>query len=363
MSGARKNAKEVQKVIALMRQPDQGPSLHPKQGPVQLAAQQVAYHHAQNNSNGLTPMDLLALQRMVGNRQVQRMLARRVDSANVQQQNALAEVQRPFAEHPLVQRMISIDKKEVKTVQEVMPAIGDDLVRAIRAREETIAQTRSTKGQKDPDFGWKVLSKSVYAKDIAKAINDIISDPKEKHDIPTQVGSAKTLAVAGLVRSILDRNTVLKGKEAAAGVAAAEEKQQAAMEKEQAEGPTLAASGYAIEFGVDFKANHFAGSKEAAEAIAKRRAKEERVLLNTVLQESEATVRAAVGQRRTKELKPGKGNYEGYMRLLLPDTACWTVNVKYDGVTAEISENKEMEGVTVSGYIGEAAPKYLVSKI
>ena len=330
---------------------------------MQAVAAQVAYRRVQLNRNGPRPADLRALQRTVGNRQVQRMLARRVDSADVQQQNALAEVQRPFAEHPLVQRMISIDKKEVKTVQEVMPAIGDDLVRAIRAREETIAQTRSTKGKKDPDFDWKKLIESVYAKDIAKAINDIISDPKEKHDIPTQVGSEKTLAVAKLVRSILDRNTVLKDKEAAAQGAAAEEKQQAAMEKEQAEGPTLAASGYAIDFGVDFKKNHFADSKEAAEAIAKRRAKEEKVLLSTVLQESEATVRAAVGQRRTKALTPGKGNYEGYMRLLLPDTACWTVNVKYDGVAAEISENRDMKGVTVSGYIGEGAPKYLVSKI
>ena len=83
MSGARTYAKEVRKVIAPVRQPDQTP--------VQTVAPQVAYRRAQVNRDGLRPADFLAMQRTVGNRMAQRMLARRVDSANVQQQNALAE--------------------------------------------------------------------------------------------------------------------------------------------------------------------------------------------------------------------------------------------------------------------------------
>ena len=59
---------------------EQKPALQREQLPVQAKVPQVAYRRAQTNRNGLTAADLLVLQRTVGNRGVQRMLARRADS-------------------------------------------------------------------------------------------------------------------------------------------------------------------------------------------------------------------------------------------------------------------------------------------
>ena len=70
---------------------EQKPALQHAPLPAQQVAPQAAYRRAQVDSSGLRPADLLVIQRTVGNRQVQRMMARRVDSANVQQQHALAE--------------------------------------------------------------------------------------------------------------------------------------------------------------------------------------------------------------------------------------------------------------------------------
>lgn len=65
--------------------PEQQLARPDERGPAQVVAPQAAYRRAQVSGNGLKPADLLALQRMVGNRRVQRIVARRVDSTNDQQ--------------------------------------------------------------------------------------------------------------------------------------------------------------------------------------------------------------------------------------------------------------------------------------
>ena len=74
-------ANEVQKTIEPVRQPARELIRQQEQGPVQAVAPQVAYRRVQLNRNGLRPADLLALQRTVGNRAVQRMMAAIPDAA------------------------------------------------------------------------------------------------------------------------------------------------------------------------------------------------------------------------------------------------------------------------------------------
>jgi len=60
-----------------VRQPEPELIRRQEQGPAHAVAPQDAYRRAQLNRNGLRPADLLALQRAVGNRGVQRMVAQR----------------------------------------------------------------------------------------------------------------------------------------------------------------------------------------------------------------------------------------------------------------------------------------------
>jgi hypothetical protein len=83
MSGAHIRANEVQKTTEPVRQPGREIIRRHEQGPVQAEAPQVAYRRVQLNRNGLRPADLLALQRTVGNRALQRMVAK----ANDEQQD------------------------------------------------------------------------------------------------------------------------------------------------------------------------------------------------------------------------------------------------------------------------------------
>ena len=95
MSGANTRANKVQKTIGparqpareLIRQPGRELIRQQEQGPVQALAPQAAYRRVQLNRNGLRPADLLVLQRAVGNRAVQRMVAK----ANDEQQDETAE--------------------------------------------------------------------------------------------------------------------------------------------------------------------------------------------------------------------------------------------------------------------------------
>ena len=87
MSGAHIRANEVQKTTEPVRQPGRELIRQQEQGPVQAVARQAAYRRVQLNRDGLRPADLLALQRAVGNRQVQRMVAK----ANDEQQDETAE--------------------------------------------------------------------------------------------------------------------------------------------------------------------------------------------------------------------------------------------------------------------------------
>ena len=87
MSGAHIRANEVQKTTEPVRQPGQELIRQQEQGSVQAVTPQAAYRRVQLNRDGLRPADLLALQRAVGNRTVQRMLAK----ANDEQQDETAK--------------------------------------------------------------------------------------------------------------------------------------------------------------------------------------------------------------------------------------------------------------------------------
>ena len=88
MTGARTHANEAQKSIEPARHPERELA-HPHEPEfLQLAAPQAVYRRAQVNGNGLTAADLLVMQRTVGNRSVQRMLAQHTDSVNCQPQRA-----------------------------------------------------------------------------------------------------------------------------------------------------------------------------------------------------------------------------------------------------------------------------------
>lgn len=92
MSQVTAQAGQVQKKTESARQAEQKSA---RQDERWLA--QVAYRRTQGNGGGLRPADLLALQRIVDNRQVQRMVARRIDRVNGLQQGF-------GANHSVVQR-------------------------------------------------------------------------------------------------------------------------------------------------------------------------------------------------------------------------------------------------------------------
>lgn len=91
MSQVKTHATEVQKKTEPVRQAEQEATRQSEQRPVQQVAPQAAYRRAQVNRNGLRAVDVLALQRAVGNRAVQRMMARSNDPAHGQQPGAPSE--------------------------------------------------------------------------------------------------------------------------------------------------------------------------------------------------------------------------------------------------------------------------------
>ena len=96
-------ATESQKTRALARPAEQLPG--------QLVAPQTTYRRTQMHLNGLTQADILTMQRTVGNRGVQQMLAQHHDSANGQHQTGT--INRGFIQQPatlLVQRDKTSDK-------------------------------------------------------------------------------------------------------------------------------------------------------------------------------------------------------------------------------------------------------------
>ena len=81
MNGVKIQANATNKQIELARQQVQRPVSRLESGPMPAVAPQVAYHRAQAQCSGLKSADLLALQRNVGNRMVQMMMAQRADIA------------------------------------------------------------------------------------------------------------------------------------------------------------------------------------------------------------------------------------------------------------------------------------------
>lgn len=84
MSKSQTRVFKAQKKVGPLRPPEQKPVGQYEQVPMQVVAPQVAYRRAQLNPNGLRPAGLLALQRTIGNRQVQRILARRINATGQQ---------------------------------------------------------------------------------------------------------------------------------------------------------------------------------------------------------------------------------------------------------------------------------------
>lgn len=82
---------ETQKKVEPLRLLEQEPVRQHKQTPVQPVTPQAAYHRTQVNCNGLKPADFLALQRTMGNRKVQRIMAQRIDLLNGPQQRIHSE--------------------------------------------------------------------------------------------------------------------------------------------------------------------------------------------------------------------------------------------------------------------------------
>ena len=88
-----------------------------EQGPAQAVAPQVAYRRVQLNPNGLRSADLLALQRAVGNRSVQRMVAQRqqlrgIISGAVQLQDGLED------EEPLQGKLVTTQRQTAEEEEE-----------------------------------------------------------------------------------------------------------------------------------------------------------------------------------------------------------------------------------------------------
>lgn len=85
MSQGKASITEIQKKMEPARPLEQEVARQPEQSAALPVAPQTAYRRAQINRNGLRSVDLLALQRTVGNRSVQRILTRRADSPMGQQ--------------------------------------------------------------------------------------------------------------------------------------------------------------------------------------------------------------------------------------------------------------------------------------
>ena len=104
--------------------------------PVQAVAPQVVYRRAQINPNRLTAANLRALQRTVGNRQVQRMLARRGDNANMLAHELIHGAQQRVG----IQRQAKPKKDETKKAQQPPPggtiaeggALNDATITAVK---------------------------------------------------------------------------------------------------------------------------------------------------------------------------------------------------------------------------------------
>lgn len=136
MSGAHIRANEVQKTIEPVRQSGQELIRQQEQGPVQAVAPQAAYRRVQLNRNGLRPADMLALQRAVGNRMVQRMVAK----ANEEQQDETAEED----SERTVQTKLTVDAPKDVYEQETDRAAG-----RVMAMPEAAAQRPNRTGLPD----------------------------------------------------------------------------------------------------------------------------------------------------------------------------------------------------------------------
>lgn len=85
---------KVQKKAEPPRLPKQILVRQHQSSPIQAVAPRVAYQRARISGSGLRTADLLALQRAVGNRAVQRMVAQRIDNSDGQQQAEITKEKR-----------------------------------------------------------------------------------------------------------------------------------------------------------------------------------------------------------------------------------------------------------------------------
>jgi hypothetical protein len=107
MNKVQRHINALQQQNELARQLDCEPASRPKQGLAQTPTPRVAFRRAQINRNRPAPADLLALQRTVGNRQVQRQLLSFQSILSVQERGA--QVSR------IIQRELSKRDEGIKT--------------------------------------------------------------------------------------------------------------------------------------------------------------------------------------------------------------------------------------------------------
>jgi hypothetical protein len=117
MGDLRAQTLEAQKNAEPAHHPEREPANEHEQGPVQFVAPQAAYRRAQVSRDELTPAALLKLQRAAGNRQVQRMLARRGDNANMLAHELIHGAQQREG----IQRQARPKKDETKKAQRPPP--------------------------------------------------------------------------------------------------------------------------------------------------------------------------------------------------------------------------------------------------
>lgn len=123
MSQGKAPAIEVQKKTEPARQLKQEAARQPEQGTVQQVAPQAAYQRTQVRRNGLRPADVLALQRTIGNHQVQWIMAWRLSNANdwVQRISTTSNVVQREASSKQVVDLAERQKKALEKEQASLP--------------------------------------------------------------------------------------------------------------------------------------------------------------------------------------------------------------------------------------------------
>lgn len=205
---------KAQKQAEPVQSQEKKPALQREQLPVQAVAPQVAYRRAQVNRIGLRPAHLLALQRTVGNRMVQRVTARRMVNADDQQQTAFTKGEPEIT----VQTQLTVGAPNDVYEQEADRAAGQVMTMPNAATQRPIhASYRLQRSVSDQALARLVQRFPVYRGGPHEAVNYVpripqdMSGPKrglstfEKiADIPAQYRPAQQIETDSLAAADLE---------------------------------------------------------------------------------------------------------------------------------------------------------------